>query len=85
MNFAPGESSAVVEHTQAMDYAVKSFMETKFASNICLGELDIEGLHQLCRDPDASGDHPEDSSSEAGTSSNPSETISFLALRSHFA
>lgn len=54
-----------------MHIAVKSFMETNFASYLLLGELDMEGLHQLCRDPDVKGDHPEDNSSEAGTSSNP--------------
>lgn len=32
---------------------VKTFMETDFASLHHLGELDLEGIFQLCNDPDA--------------------------------
>lgn len=42
----------MVELTQAMHASVKSFMEKDFASLLHLGELDLEGLRQLCRDPD---------------------------------
>ncbi|CAH1433901.1 unnamed protein product [Lactuca virosa] len=46
------EPSIVVEMTQAMYASVRSFMETDFASLLRLVELDLEGLPQLCRDPD---------------------------------
>ncbi|CAH1430253.1 unnamed protein product [Lactuca virosa] len=69
--FVFGEPSVVVEHTQGMHDAVKSFMETDFASYLRLGELDMEGLRQLCRDQDAKGDHPEGDSSKTRPSSNP--------------
>ncbi|CAI9280427.1 unnamed protein product [Lactuca saligna] len=38
---------------------VKSFLETNFASYLHLGELDIEGLRQLCDNLDAEVKHLE--------------------------
>ncbi|CAH1435527.1 unnamed protein product [Lactuca virosa] len=69
--FVSEEPSAVVDHTQGMHVDVKSFMETYFASCLLIGEPDMEGLCQLCHDPDAEGNNPEGVSSETGPSSNP--------------
>lgn len=41
----------MVELTRAMRASVKLFMEMDFASLLHLGEIDLEGLCQLC-DPD---------------------------------
>ncbi|CAH1421590.1 unnamed protein product [Lactuca virosa] len=46
------EPSIMVEMTQAMHASVRSFMETNVASLLHLVELDLEGLRQLCRNPD---------------------------------
>lgn len=70
--FVFGNLSAIMEHTHAMYVAVKSFMEKEFAFHLLLGELYMEGLLQLCRDPDAEGRHTKGGSSNVGPSSNPS-------------
>ncbi|CAH1440921.1 unnamed protein product [Lactuca virosa] len=46
-----------------------------FSSYLCLVELDMEGLRQLCCDPDAEGDHLKGDSSETGLSSNPAASL----------
>lgn len=51
--FMPDEPSTLLEHTQEMHVEMKSFLETDFASYLHLGELDTEGLCQLCNDPNA--------------------------------
>lgn len=55
--FVPGEPSTLLDHTQAMNIVAKSFLETDFASYIHLGELDMEGLYQLCNNLDVVGKH----------------------------
>ncbi|CAH1446249.1 unnamed protein product [Lactuca virosa] len=74
--FDPGELSVVVEMTQAMHASVKAFMDTDFASYLCLGELDLGGLCQLCNDPDVEDVPPEHDPSQAGASSDSLETMS---------
>ncbi|CAH1442033.1 unnamed protein product [Lactuca virosa] len=69
--FVPGEPNALLENTQAMHAEVKYFVETDFASCLHLGELDIEGLRQLCSDSDVEGKHLEASTSGAQPSSTP--------------
>ncbi|CAH1412212.1 unnamed protein product [Lactuca virosa] len=65
------EKDATLEHAQAMHAAIKSFMETEFASYLCLGELDIGGLRQICDDPESEEGHLEGDPSHAGPSSTP--------------
>ncbi|CAH1445427.1 unnamed protein product [Lactuca virosa] len=69
--FVHGEPSTLLEHTQAMHAEVKSFLETDLASYIHLGDLDIEGLRQLCNDLDVEGKHIEANTSEALPSHTP--------------
>ncbi|CAH1452298.1 unnamed protein product [Lactuca virosa] len=66
--FDPNETSAMVELTQAMHASVKAFMETNFASLLHLGELDLEGLHQLCREPDIEENSSEGEPLKVGSS-----------------
>lgn len=54
-----------------MHASVKTFMETNFVAYLHLGELDLEGLHQLYSDPDVEEDQPKGSSSNIEPSSNP--------------
>lgn len=70
--FIPIESNALLEHTQVMHAKVKSFLETKFSSYPRLGELDMEGLRQLCGDLDVKERCLEDIISRFGPSSTPS-------------
>lgn len=65
------EPSALLEHTQAMHAEVKSFLETDFSSYLHLGELDIEGLCQLCSDSDIEEKHIKANTSGARPSSTP--------------
>ena len=57
--FITEELDTTVEQTQAMHAVVKSFMETDFASYLCLGELDIGGLLWMCDDPNTQEGRPE--------------------------
>ncbi|CAI9272431.1 unnamed protein product [Lactuca saligna] len=57
--FTPGESSALLEYTQAMHTDVESFLETNFASYLHLGKLDMEGLLLMCCDLDVERECPE--------------------------
>lgn len=56
--FNHGEPSSVVEQTQAMHASVKAFMEIDFSSYLRLGELNLEGIHQLCSNHDAEWKQP---------------------------
>ena len=47
---------------------VKAFIEIDFASYLRLGELDMEGLFQLCSDSDAKDSQVEGGSSYVGAS-----------------
>ncbi|CAH1432861.1 unnamed protein product [Lactuca virosa] len=67
--FDPQEPSTVVEMTQDMHASVKSLMEKNFASLLYLGELGLEGLRQLCRDPDIEENPPEGDTLKVGSSS----------------
>lgn len=51
-----------------MHATVKAFMETDFTSYLRLGELDMEGLRQLCDDSDAEDSQVEDGSSHVDAS-----------------
>ncbi|CAI9267547.1 unnamed protein product [Lactuca saligna] len=66
-----GEMDATAKHAQAIHAAIKSFMETNFASYLRLGELDIGGLRQMCDDPNSEEGHLEGGSSQVGPSSTP--------------
>ncbi|CAH1452882.1 unnamed protein product [Lactuca virosa] len=63
--FVPGKLSTLLEYTQAMHAEVKSFLETEFVSYLHLGDLYIEGLHQLCNDSDAEWNHLDANTSRA--------------------
>lgn len=67
--FVSGESSALLEHTQAMHAGVKSFLETYYSSYLHLGELDMKGLRHLCSNPDVEERHPKGSNFGFGPSS----------------
>lgn len=67
--FNPGELSVIVELNQAMHAYVKAFMEMDFASYLCLGELDLGSLCQLCNNPDVEDVPPEHDPSKASASS----------------
>ncbi|CAI9303863.1 unnamed protein product [Lactuca saligna] len=68
--FDPGEPSAIMYKTHAMHASVKAFIETKFASYLQMGELYLEGLCQLCSNPDTEENPPEGSSLNDEPSSN---------------
>lgn len=68
--FDPGEPSAVIQKTQAMHASVKSSIETEFASYLYMGELDLEGICQLCSNLDTEQSPPEGSSLNDEPSSN---------------
>ncbi|CAI9281496.1 unnamed protein product [Lactuca saligna] len=68
--FNLNEASAMVEITQAMQASGKSFMETYFSSFLHLGELDLECIRQLCRDPDIEDNPPESDPLKVGSSFN---------------
>lgn len=63
------EPSIAVEKTQAMHSSVRLFMPTNFASLLHLGELDLVGLRQFCRDPDIEENPPEGNPIKVGSSS----------------
>ncbi|CAH1453037.1 unnamed protein product [Lactuca virosa] len=67
--FDPQEPSVVVELTQVMHVSVKTFMEMDFSSLPHLGDLHLEGLRRLCRDPDAEENTPEGEPLNGGSSS----------------
>ncbi|CAI9280372.1 unnamed protein product [Lactuca saligna] len=54
-----------------MHASLKAFMETDFASYLQLGELDMEGLHQLCNNFDAEDNQSKGSFSKGVPSTNP--------------
>lgn len=66
--FVLGEAVATTEHIQAMYHIVKEFIKTDFASYLCLGDLVMGGLQQLCDDYDAEDIQVECGSSHAGAS-----------------
>lgn len=51
--FNSSELSFVAQSTDVMYASLKAFIETYFASYLCLGELDLVGLRQLCCDSDS--------------------------------
>ncbi|CAH1454424.1 unnamed protein product [Lactuca virosa] len=67
--FDTQEPSTMVELSQVVHASVKKFMETDFAFLLYLCELDLEGLRQLCRDPDAAENRPEGDPLKVGSSS----------------
>ncbi|CAH1432670.1 unnamed protein product [Lactuca virosa] len=67
--FNPQEPSVLVKLTQSMHTSVMTFMETDVASLLHLGELNLEGLRQFCRDPDVEEKSPEGNPLKVGSSS----------------
>lgn len=66
--FVLGEAVATTEHIQAMYHILKEFIKPGFASYLCLGDLDMGGLQQLCDDYDVEDIQVECGSSHAGAS-----------------
>ncbi|CAH1429771.1 unnamed protein product [Lactuca virosa] len=64
-----------------MHVVVKSFLETDFASYLRISELKMEGLRQLCGDPDVEEKRPDDSTSRARPSSIPSGFLCYAFVR----
>lgn len=67
--FDPGESSVVMELTQAMHASMKAFMKIDFASCLLLVDFDLGGLRQLCSDLDAEDVRQKQDSSKVVASS----------------
>ena len=64
-----------MEKIQAMHEFLKNFMETKFASYLCLSGLDLVGLRHLCRDANVVENPSEGRSLTVGPSSNPPDNL----------
>lgn len=49
-DFDPTELDTTAQSAQAMHASIKVFLETDFISYLCLGELDLPGIRQICLD-----------------------------------